>query len=84
MQSTSEEACQYKEDVSLVAALAVTVGGKGQHSAIRAYNSMRLVAAEARFNILYTDSVLRTWQEMFPVEYSVQNRVLMGTIVQKQ
>jgi len=84
MQSTSEETCQYKEDVSRVAALAVTVGGKGQHSAIRAYNSMRLVAAETRFNILYTDSVLRTWQETFPVEYSVQNRVLMGTIVQKQ
>ena len=67
-----------------MAALAVTVGGKGQHSAIRAYNSMRLVAAESRCKALHTDSVLKTWQETFPVEYSVQNRVLMGTIVRQE
>jgi len=77
-----EVVSRYKRDVSSVATLSVTVGGNDQHCAIRAYNSMRLVAAEKKFHMIHSKSELQTWQETFPVEYSVQNRVLVGTIVE--
>ena len=79
---------QHREDRSLVSALSVLVGGHGQHRAIRAMNAMRLVAAERRFADIVVGedlvgsgiSGLRTWQECFPVEYSVQNRVMIGML----
>jgi hypothetical protein len=95
---------QHQSYRALVSMLAVTVGGQGQHRAMRALNAMRLVAAEKRFNALHDVVVstvlpagednaiaavapspainirLRTWQESFPVEFSVQNRIMIGTV----
>ena len=83
----SEEALeQHRQDRKQVARLAVVVGGRGQHRAIRAMNAMRLVAAEKRFadmllyEISQEKSKLRTWQESFPIEYSIQNRVMVGVL----
>ena len=73
---------QIDEDMARVASLAVNVGAKGQHRAIRVCNAMRLSAAETRFAERATSAgSLCVWQEAFPVEYSVQNRVLMGLII---
>ena len=77
-QGDDDRAAKHRDDSTLVSRLAVRVGGKGQHRAARAYNAMRLVAAEKRFERLRTRRRLQTWQETFPVEISVQNRVLMG------
>jgi SAM-dependent methyltransferase len=88
---------QHRQDISRVSGLAIAVGAKCQHRAIRSYNAMRLVAAEHQFHEnmrsreptnrkeeegFYSFPRLRTWQETFPVEHSVQNRILMGAIEQ--
>ena len=84
----------YQHDVDLISTLAVMVGSQGQHRAMRALNAMRLVTAEQRFQtIMMNDDektmmkdtlsatpTLRTWQEEFPVRYSVQNRILVGKV----
>jgi hypothetical protein len=85
VQSTT--VAQHEEDCSLVSTLATRVGGRGQHRAIRAYNAMRLVAAEKAIDSRIEKEYqcpgdrrrLQTFQEVFPVEFSAQNRVLMGT-----
>jgi predicted RNA methylase len=72
---------QHESDRDLLSALAVVVGGQGQHRAIRTLNSMRLLAAENRLeaDVLTNQKTnLKTWQESFPIEYSVQNRVMIG------
>lgn len=76
-----------QEDMNRVASLAVNVGAAGQHRAIRACNAVRLFATRKRFDDDATpaedslgDFPLQVWQESFPVEYSVQNRILMGSI----
>lgn len=71
---------EYTSDLARVATLAVTVGSTHQQEAIRAYNSMRLQAAEALYKQLWPDESnhLQTWQETFPIDFSVQNRVLLG------
>ena len=83
-------------DVDLVSTLAVMAGSQGQHRAMRALNAMRLVTAEQQFQslIMINDDdrnmmqdafsatpTLTTWQEAFPVRYSVQNRILVGQII---
>jgi hypothetical protein len=74
-----------KRDRERVSTLAVLAGAQGQHRAIRAYNAMRLVAVEQKFNEIHNSSTscgsvsMRTWQESFPVEFSVQNRIMVGT-----
>lgn len=74
-----------KRDRERVSTLAVLAGAQGQHRAIRAYNAMRLVAVEQRFNEIHNSSTscgsvsMRTWQESFPIEFSVQNRIMVGT-----
>lgn len=74
-----------KRDRERVSTLAVLAGAQGQHRAMRAYNAMRLVAVEQRFNEIHNSSTscgsvcMRTWQESFPIEFSVQNRIMVGT-----
>jgi hypothetical protein len=74
-----------KQDRERVSTLAVLAGAQGQHRAIRAYNAMRLIAVEQRFNEIHNSSTscgsvsMRTWQESFPIEFSVQNRIMVGT-----
>jgi hypothetical protein len=76
-----------KRDRERVSTLAVLAGAQGQHRAMRTYNAMRLVAVEQRFNEIHNSSTLtscgsvsmRTWQESFPIEFSVQNRIMVGT-----
>ena len=84
----------YQHDVDLISTLAVMVGSQGQHRAMRTLNAMRLVTAEQRFQtIMMNDDertmkkdtlsatpTLTTWQEEFPVRYSVQSRVLIGKV----
>lgn len=83
-QMIGDEREQYAFDVQKVATLAVTVGAKRQDRAIRAYNNMRLCAAEKRSHSSSDKSTskdrfhLEAWQEQFPLEFSVQNAVLMG------
>ena len=78
---------QHRRDRSIVSALAVKPGADGQHRAIHAINAMRLKAAERRFRELTgkdnTNIVIKTWQERFPVEHSVQNRVMVGSIKER-
>lgn len=80
--TTKDVATQHQSDRTLLAALAVVVSGQGQHRAIHTLNSMRLTAAEDLFKA--TDArkqfFLKTWQESFPIEYSVQNRIMVGEI----
>jgi hypothetical protein len=78
----------YQEDLHRVSILATGASTGGQHRAIRVLNSIRLVAAEQRFREYYAADTrnsnsrnrtkLKVWQESFPLEYSVQNRVLVG------
>ena len=74
-----------KRDLERVSTLAVLAGAQGQHRAIRAYNAMRLAAVELRFNEMHNSSTscssvsMRTWQESFPIQFSVQNRIMVGT-----
>jgi hypothetical protein len=105
-ETTTECVEQHQSYRALVSMLAVTVGGQGQHRAMRALNAMRLVAAEKRFQALYdvastvlpagedniiaaaasapspaaTHILFSTWQESFPVQFSVQNRIMIGTV----
>ena len=99
---TDDDEEEHGRDRDLVSSLAVVVGGRGQHRAIRAMNAMRLVSAEDRFSsgtkaALSTTSVsssrrrdgegseeLVTWQEAFPVRYSVQNRVMIGRTMRRR
>jgi SAM-dependent methyltransferase len=76
---------QHESDRDLLSALAVVVGGQGQHRAIRTLNSMRLVAAEDRLeeDAPNQKTILKTWQESFPIEYSVQNRIMIGQFKSK-
>jgi hypothetical protein len=85
---------QHRQDRDLVTCLATIDNGQGQHCAIRAINAMRLVAAEERVNNQKGDndtsnsnadtssSRLKTWQESFPMQYSIQNRVMVGVLVE--
>uniref|UniRef100_A0A7S2XIY5 Methyltransferase domain-containing protein n=1 Tax=Attheya septentrionalis TaxID=420275 RepID=A0A7S2XIY5_9STRA len=74
---------QHQKDRDLVSTLAIVVGGEGQDRSIRALNAMRLAAAKEK---VYTMSNItnnasgkfRTWQETFPIQYSNQNRVMVG------
>jgi len=80
---------KHKTDREVLQPLAVTVRMQGQHRAIRALNAMRLAAAREAFDnrwrptsndVAENRTRLRTHQRSFPVSYSVQNRVMVGTI----
>ena len=77
---------QHRQDRDLVTCLATIDDGQGQHCAIRAINAMRLVAAEERVhqNEDNSGARLKTWQESFPIQYSIQNRVMIGIMVECQ
>jgi len=75
---------EMNEDIARVAALAVNVGARGLHRGVRVCNAMRLFSAQVRFASVCHDKTLKVWQESFPVEYSVQNRVLMGLVQPKR
>eukprot|EP00521_Asterionellopsis_glacialis_P021438 CAMPEP_0195328916 /NCGR_PEP_ID=MMETSP0708-20121125/11108_1 /TAXON_ID=33640 /ORGANISM="Asterionellopsis glacialis, Strain CCMP134" /LENGTH=123 /DNA_ID=CAMNT_0040396857 /DNA_START=68 /DNA_END=439 /DNA_ORIENTATION=- len=70
---------QHVHDRDLVSSLAVLVGGQGQHRGIHVLNDMRLAAAQYKCKLgkKYT---LKCWQETFPLQYSVQNRVMVGVL----
>lgn len=76
----SNEIGTYRDDLFRVAVLTTGASTGGQHRAIRALNAIRRVSAKKRFQELSASSTgkLRIWQESFPFEYSVQNRVLVG------
>jgi len=67
-------------DRDRAASLAVLVGATGQHRGIRVLNAMRLAAARNKWLAYGHKGVLRTWQESFPVKFSVQNRVMVGAV----
>jgi hypothetical protein len=75
----------YRSDLNRVSAVAIGGSIGGQHRAIRVLNAIRLRAAEARYQELKEKQVgtfkrkLVVRQETFPIEYSVQNRVLVGS-----
>ncbi len=75
---------RFEADRHLVSALANEAGSDGQHRAIRVLNAMRLAAAEKGAGMDETHpgtSRLHTWQESFPIKFSVQNRVMIGKVV---
>jgi len=78
---------QHNDDVRKVTSLAVIAHGRGQGRAQRSLNALRLTAAEEKFRVgvekTAAGGILVTWQEAFPVEYSVQNRVMVGKVVVK-
>jgi len=82
--SGSHGASDHAKDRDLVASLAVLLKGQGQHRGIRVLNAMRLQAARQKWEFIDSNEetekkrVLRTWQETFPIEYSVQNRIMVG------
>jgi len=67
-------------DRDRVASLAVLLNGPGQHRGIRVLNAMRLAAAKYKWSTLHDGRVLETCQETFPMEYSIQNRIMIGVI----
>jgi hypothetical protein len=80
MVGSDQKAEEHRSDRNLMTALAVTSGGLGQHRAVQSLNAMRLAAAEARFQEVHGhQGAIRTWQEFFPVEYSEQNSVIVGS-----
>lgn len=80
MVDSDQKAEEHRSDRNLITALAVISGGQGQHRAVQSLNAMRLAAAEARFQEVHDhQGAIRTWQEFFPVEYSEQNCVMIGS-----
>jgi hypothetical protein len=80
MVDSDHKAEEHRSDRNLVTALAVTSGGQGQRRAVQSLNAMRLAAAEALFQEVHDhQGAIRTWQEFFPVEYSEQNCVMVGS-----
>lgn len=70
---------KFRDDIRRVSVLSTGASSGGQHRAIRALNAMRRAAAEdlmASRN--QVGKSLTVSQESFPVQFSVQNRVLIG------
>jgi len=67
--------------------MAIIAHGRGQGRAQRSLNAFRLTAVEENFRVGVEKTVaggsLVTWQEAFPVEYLVQNWVMVGKVVVK-
>lgn len=96
LQEKEQQIHQHRQDRNLVTCLATMDHGQGQHCAIRAINAMRLVAAEERVRVYQNTGeknnknnvnagstvLLQTWQESFPMQYSIQNRVMVGVLVE--
>ena len=80
-QADSYRAVVSTEDYRLVSRLAVRAGAKGQHWAIRVLNDLRLSQAKQRAK--ESQKNLEVWQEAFPVQLSIQNRVLFGQFQSK-
>jgi hypothetical protein len=95
LQEKKRQLQEHRQDLDLVTCLATIDNGQGQHCAIRAINAMRLVAAEERVQLkniqghpnTNTNAAtarprrLKTWQESFPLQYSIQNRVMIGVLL---